>query len=112
MSTSSAPDFAGLLGDLLPDLSLGGVLGFATALALKTIGKIALVVVGLLFIAIQVLASYDILSVDWLRVQAISEPWLKQSGELLSEWVNRVLLGNLPFAGAFTAGFVLGLRRG
>jgi uncharacterized membrane protein (Fun14 family) len=98
------------LRPLLPDLSVGAVLGFATGLALKKLGRVALVALGLLFISVQVLAYFELLTVNWPRIQALSEPLLREGGELGGAWLGRVLTANLPFAGAFTAGLLVGLR--
>ncbi len=109
----AAPAATGLmdaLGPVLPDLSVGALLGFATGLALKWIGRVVLIVVGVLFIAIQVMAYFDLVSVNWLKLQALTEPWLRQGGEQGAQWMGRVLTANLPFAGAFTAGLLIGLR--
>ncbi|MFB9992801.1 FUN14 domain-containing protein [Deinococcus oregonensis] len=100
----------GLLTSLLPDLSVGAVLGFATGYALKKLGRIVLLLVGLLFIALQVLSWFDLITVHWTRVQALSEPWLRQGGEQGVAWLSRLLTANLPFAGAFTAALLVGLR--
>lgn len=94
----------------LPDLSVGALLGFATGLALRKVGRLALVALGLLFVAVQLLASLDLLSVNWPRVQALADPLLRQGGEAALTWLGRVLTANLPFAGAFAAGLLLGLR--
>ncbi len=96
---------------MLPDLSLGAVLGFATGVAVKFVGRIVLVVVGLLFIAIQLLAWAGIVTVDWLKLQALTEPWFQQGSESALPWFTRMLTSHLPFAGAFTAGLLLGLRK-
>ncbi|GGR59612.1 hypothetical protein GCM10008959_21740 [Deinococcus seoulensis] len=102
------------LGDalhaLLPDLSVGAVLGFATGVAIRYVGRVALIVLGVLFITLQLLAYFELISVNWLRVQAITEPWLRQGSEQGGAWLTRLLTANLPFAGAFTAGLLLGLR--
>ncbi|MCP2013807.1 putative membrane protein (Fun14 family) [Deinococcus sp. HSC-46F16] len=98
------------LRSVLPDLSVGALLGFATGLALRKVGRLALIALGLLFVAVQLLASWDLLSVNWPRVQALAEPVLRQGGEAGAAWLGRVLTANLPFAGAYTAGLVLGLR--
>ncbi|MDV6375878.1 FUN14 domain-containing protein [Deinococcus arenicola] len=115
MTTSPIPDpttpgFLDALRPLLPDLSVGALLGFATAFALKAVGRIVLIVVGLLFIALQLLSYFDLISINWLHLQAVAEPALRQGGDQGAAWLQRVLLANLPFAGAFTAGFLLGLR--
>ncbi|GMA14582.1 hypothetical protein E5F05_10200 [Deinococcus metallilatus] len=108
--TFSTAPITDALRPLLPDLSVGALLGFATGLALKKVGRVALIALGLLFIAVQLLASFDLLTVNWPRVQALTDPWLRQGGELGGAWLARVLTANLPFAGAFTAGLLVGLR--
>lgn len=95
---------------LLPDLSVGALLGFATGLALKRIGRLVLIALGLLFITVQVLAYFGLLTVNWPRVQALADPLLRGGGEPAAAWLGRVLTANLPFAGAYTAGLLVGLR--
>lgn len=107
---SRTPGLLDGLRPLLPELSVGALLGFATALAVKAVGRIVLIVVGLLFIALQLLSYFDVITVNWLHLQAVAEPALRQGSEQGAAWFQRVLLANLPFAGAFTAGFLLGLR--
>ena len=94
----------------LPDLSVGAVLGFATGVAIRAVGRVVLVVVGVLFISLQLLAYFELVSINWLRLQALTEPWLRQGSEQGAQWLGRVLTANLPFAGAFAAGLALGLR--
>ncbi|MBZ9752927.1 FUN14 domain-containing protein [Deinococcus sp. HMF7604] len=101
---------ADALRPLLPDLSVGALLGFATGVALRHIGRAALIVLGTLVLVLQLLAYFDLISVNWLRVQALTEPWLRQGQEQGGAWLMRVLTANLPFAGAFTGGLLLGLR--
>ncbi|ABF45815.1 FUN14 domain protein [Deinococcus geothermalis DSM 11300] len=98
------------LRPLLPDLSVGALLGFASGLALRKVGRVALIALGLLFITLQVLAAFDLVTVNWPRVQALADPWLRQGGTLGGAWLGRVLTANLPFVGAFTTGLLVGLR--
>ncbi|WP_309572555.1 FUN14 domain-containing protein [Deinococcus sp.] len=98
------------LRPILPDLSVGALLGFATGVALRHVGRVVLIVVGVLFIALQLLAYFDLISINWLKLQALTEPWLRQGGEQGASWLRRVLTANLPFAGAYTAGLLVGLR--
>ena len=98
------------LQNLLPDLGLGGLLGVAAGYAVRVVGRVALLVVGLAFILVQLLAHFGIVTVDWLQLQTLTEPWFRQSREGLGEWFSRVFLANLPFAGSFAVGFLLGLR--
>ncbi|AFZ67376.1 FUN14 domain-containing protein [Deinococcus peraridilitoris] len=103
----SVPD---LLRPLLPDLSIGGVLGFCAGFAIKKVGRVMIFALGALFVIVQLLAYFGFLSVNWGRVQLIAEPWLKEGAQQGSAWLLDVLRANLPFGGAFVAGLMLGLR--
>ena len=94
-------------------LSFGGIAGFATGFAIKKIGRVLAVTLGLIFIVVQVLASMGYISVDWTRIQKDVEPILGQD-RLKGIWeaLVSVLTNNLPFAGAFVAGLLIGLRAG
>lgn len=98
---------------LASQLGVGLVAGFAVGYALKKVGKIVAVAVGLVFVVIQVLAWQGFLSVDWGEVQARVDPLL-EAPALERGWRSLVdvLTYNLAFAGAFVPGLVLGLRRG
>ena len=101
------------LAPYLGQISFGGLAGFATGYALKKIGRVALVIFGLLFIALQALAYFKVIQIDWLRIQSYADPLLKR--ESLEGFFNslvKILTNNLPFAGAFIPGFLLGLRFG
>jgi uncharacterized membrane protein (Fun14 family) len=94
-------------------LSFGGIAGFATGFAIKKIGRILAVTLGLIFIVVQVLASLGYISVDWTRIQKDVEPMLGQDRiKGLWDGLVAVLTTNLPFAGAFVAGLLIGLRTG
>jgi uncharacterized membrane protein (Fun14 family) len=71
----------------LGQISFGGIAGFAVGLALRKIGRIALVIFGLLFITLQVL----------------QKTW--------NDFVG-ILTNNVPFGAAFIPGLLLGLRFG
>lgn len=95
---------------LLPQLSIGFLLGMAAGYAVKVIGKLALLLVGVLFIGTQVLASQGVVTVDWLKLEAVTDPWLAQGGKPFLDWLGGILQHDLPFAGAFGGGVLLGLR--
>ncbi len=99
-----------LLASLLPALSLGGVLGFSAGYAVKRVGRLVIFVVGALFVLVQLLAYWGVLSVNWGEVQTATEPLLQDGARQGSAWLWRVLTANLPFGAAFTAGVALGLR--
>ena len=94
-------------------LGFGLVAGFAVGYALKKVGKVVAVLVGLLFVAVQLLASQGFLTVHWGEVQARVDPWF-ETETLDGAWRSLVgvLTHNLTFAGAFVPGLVVGLRRG
>ncbi|MBZ1407879.1 FUN14 domain-containing protein, partial [Escherichia coli] len=71
----------------LPDLSpylgqvtFGGLAGYAVGYALKKVGRFLAIALGLLFIAVQLLAQAGYIQVDWTRIQKDVEPLLKQPG--------------------------------
>lgn len=105
-------DIGSIITGMLPDLSFGAIVGLGTGMAFKFIGKIALITVGLIYILLQFLAWSEVINIDWIKIQAISDPWLKRGSEEGGNWLMRVLTHNVPFAGAFIGGFLLGLRRG
>ncbi|MER3553761.1 MAG: hypothetical protein C4331_05275 [Meiothermus sp.] len=94
-------------------ITFGGVAGFATGYAIKTVGRWVAIFLGIIFVVVQVLASLGYLSVDWTRVQRDVEPYFRTES-LQGIWKSLVALltNNLPFGGAFVAGLLLGLRRG
>ena len=114
MSLSSPPPVGHGLPDLLlsilPGLSVGAILGFCAGYAIRKIGRMTALIVGLLFLALQIMAWQGLLTVHWPRIQALAEPWLHQGGEQLSNWGLRILQTNLPFGGGFVAALLLGLR--
>jgi len=97
----------------LQQIAFGGVAGFIAGYALKKVGKFVALALGLLFVAIQLLAWSGFVSVDWGAVQSQIDPLLEASA-LERAWrgVLRVLTYNIPFAAAFVPAMVLGLKRG
>ncbi len=80
---------------------------------MKKIGKIALFVFGTMFIMLQVLAYMGVIEINWLRIQQFAEPALKTPAlENALNGLMGVLTNNLPFAGSFVPGFLLGLKFG
>ena len=97
----------------LQQLSFGALAGFAAGYALKKLGKVAAIVLGLLFIALQVLAYYGFVTIDWLEVQNRVNPLLEsESLNRLWQALVNVLTYNITFAAAFVPGLIVGLKRG
>lgn len=112
MTQQASGDFGSILTGMLPDLSVGAILGFGTGMAVKFVGKAALIIIGLIYIVLQFLAWSEVINIDWIKIQSISEPLIKQGSEEGPNWLMRILTHNVPFGGAFIGGFLLGLRRG
>jgi uncharacterized membrane protein (Fun14 family) len=101
------------LAPYLQQLSFGGIAGFAAGYALKKLGKLVALGVGLLFIALQLLAYYGFISVDWGVVQSQVDPLLEpESLNRMWDGLVALLTYNITFALAFVPGLIFGLRRG
>ena len=103
-------NFLDALLPMLPNLSLGAILGFCAGYALKKMGRFALLLMGLLFIAVQILASQGFVTVHWPRIEAAATPWLARGGQAAGAWGLNIIQTNLPFGAAFAAALLLGLR--
>lgn len=111
--TASGSDF---LAQLPPEfnfavttLGFGGIAGWCVGFTLKKFAKIAALVVGIIFMAIQYLAYNHYVTVDWEKIkQTVPESGMQQVWTGLMS----IFTYNLPFAGAFAAGLLLGFRRG
>ncbi|WP_448566179.1 FUN14 domain-containing protein [Thermus sp.] len=103
------PDLTPYLGQM----TFGGLAGYAVGYALKKVGRALAIVLGLLFIALQLLAQAGYVQVDWTRIQRDVEPFLQQPGlQGLWERLLSTLTHNLPFGASFVGGLLLGLRAG
>ena len=94
-------------------ITFGGLAGFVAGYALKKVGKVTALVLGLFFIGLQLMAYYGLVEINWTRIQASVEPLLGEE-QLRTLWQRLldVLTYNAPFAGGFTTGLVLGLKKG
>ncbi len=101
------------LAPYLQQLSFGAIAGFAAGYALKKVGKLIAIALGLLFVALQLLAYFGFVTVNWQQVQADVSP-LVGSDSLSHLWQGLlgVLTYNLAAAAAFIPALVFGLRRG
>lgn len=97
----------------LQQLTFGAVAGFMVGYALKKVGKVVAIAIGLVFVLIQVLAYYGFVSVNWGEVQERFDPLLEASS-LNRAWKGLVslLTYNVTFAAAFVPALVIGLKRG
>ncbi len=96
---------------ILSTLGVGGVLGFLAGMACKTLGRLAGCALGVVFILMQLLAYYGFAEWHWNRIAEFITGPAATAAEVATQRLWKILTYNLPFAGGFTAGFYLGLRR-
>jgi uncharacterized membrane protein (Fun14 family) len=87
---------------------VGGVVGFAA----KKVAKLLAVLIGIELALFKFLESREILSVDWERLTA---GLVKTSRDATAgappDWV-MTILSTLSISGGFTAGFLVGFKKG
>jgi len=99
------------LSVILSTLGVGGLLGYFTGTAVKTMSRLLGCLLGILFILMQLLAYYGFAEWNW---GLISE-WIMGPGASAADaattklWT--ILTYNLPFTGGFATGFYIGFRR-
>ena len=101
------------LGAVLPFLTEGALamlLGLALGVATRSLAKIFVVLIVLAFVAVQILAYKQILTVDWGAFAG----WLRDAVLNVSESasVGEVVKHKLPSVAALLIGYLLGLKRG
>jgi uncharacterized membrane protein (Fun14 family) len=109
---SGAP--AGGLEAALPmvtEASFFGLIGFALGYLSRKIFKVALIGIALFFLGLQGLVHFEVIQpVDWpLAVQKVNDFILNlKQNQTFTQWITE----RVPTAGALTAGYLLGLKRG
>lgn len=97
----------------LADLGFGGAIGVAAGYAAKKATRLTLLMLGALFIIVQLLAYVDLIQIRWDVVESFfRDIWFDAEGSDLGERAWMMLTSNLPFGGAFVAGFLVGFRMG
>ncbi len=106
-------DLSDLFGGQGAALGFGGVAGAIVGYTAKKVTKLLALLLGLVFILIQVLVYQGFITVDWGAVQKTAEGvWVDPAGTTLADRAWAILTGNLPFGGGFIAGFALGFKLG
>jgi uncharacterized membrane protein (Fun14 family) len=103
-------------------LTFGGIMGFCSGVMMKKVGKVVIVLTGGVFAMFQAAANAGYIDVKWDKVKHDFEGVLDLNGDnkldasdvkLGLNKVTTVLTNNMATtAGGFTAGFLLGLRKG
>ncbi len=96
---------------LVGALGFGGLAGLVVGFVLKKLAKLLAVLLGLLFVLLQVLAYYKFIHVDWQAITAAASP-TAGAAEATAGKLKEILVYNLPFAGGFGLGFLIGFKRG
>ena len=106
----------GAISGLSQPLSFGLVSGFCSGYFAKKVGRAAVIGTGLVFAIFQVSAQAGYLTVHWLKIE---NDWKKFTGmkpgdpqvsvdEAAKWFTNKTGIAS----GAFTAGFILGIKKG
>lgn len=106
-------DLTDLLSGSAGSLGFGGLAGVVVGYASKKLTKLAAILLAILFILVQVLAYQGWIHVEWTAVEeSAKHVWIDDSGITLADRAWHILTANLPFGGAFVAGFALGFKLG
>ena len=107
-------DLTQLFGDLpVGSLGFGGFAGLVVGYAAKKIAKLTAILLGVLFILIQVLAYNGFITVNWGAVEHSAQGvWATPEGQTLADRAWQIISANLPFGAAFVTGFALGFKLG
>lgn len=95
-------------------VGLGALLGLAIGFTFKKAFKIALIFIGVLVLALIAMQSYDLVSINWPRIEEMYYGIVDHPEGLLGvakDWAIG-FQDHLPVAGSFLVGFLVGLRLG
>ncbi|PNH09866.1 hypothetical protein TSOC_003466 [Tetrabaena socialis] len=108
-----------LCGPVLTNLGFSGCVGAVAGYALKTVGKVLALAVGLLFLLVQGLANSGFITVNWTHVHGTVMDVLDVNKDgkvdhndfkpIVNEGLAALATG-VPSIGGFLAGFMLALR--
>jgi uncharacterized membrane protein (Fun14 family) len=106
---------------LVGNVTFGTLMGYCSGTAMKKVGRLLSVVVGVAFISLQVAASFGFIQVDWNKINVgfVSKADATGDGKIDVEdakiyWkrLKELLTKRVPAAGGFSFGFLYGVRYG
>lgn len=101
--------FAGTAGTV----GFGSVAGLIVGYTAKKATKLAALILGAIFIVLQLLVYFGVVEVRWEIVQTTAETvWQDAEGVTLADRAWDMLTANLPFGAGFAAGFAIGFKLG
>ena len=92
------------------DISFGLIAGFAVGYTLKKFSKIAALLLGIVFIAVQWLSYKGYISINWHLLEKNFQETI-HSVNSNSGFFN-YLVNSLPFASGFGVGMLIGFKKG
>ncbi|KAG0322611.1 FUN14 domain-containing protein 1 [Dissophora globulifera] len=124
--TPPNPDPAKIPGNKEPliksqELTFGTAMGLCSGYLLKKLGKMFVLVAGLGFVSLQLLANSGYISVNWMKVESKFKEQLDldKDGQVTVKdakygfnWIIDVLTRNFQFRSTFAGGFYVGFRYG
>ena len=99
------------LSVILSTLGVGGLFGWFTGTAVKTVSRLLGCLLGILFILMQLLAYYGFVEWHWDAISNFIMGPAATAADAASAKLWTILTYNLPFTGGFASGFYIGLRR-
>ena len=106
------PDIDSLMGPLA-GLGFGGLTGAVVGFTAKKFTKFIAIILGLVFIALQLMVHQGWIEIDWGAVQTTTEQAVGNGrGRSMAERGWDILTTNLPWGSGFVAGFLIGFKMG
>jgi uncharacterized membrane protein (Fun14 family) len=101
---------AGKAMPFISEAAFFGVIGFAVGYASRKIVKLGLILLALLFVAVQSLSYAGVIQVDWQRGLDLLNRFVLniQEGQSAGE----ILKNRIPTAATLMAGYLIGFRKG
>lgn len=107
--------------DSFGQIGFGGAMGYCSGMAFRRVGKFFGLVIGVGFMGLQTAKSMGYVDVNWQKIRDDAIKPLdtnkdgKVDGKDVEVWWKKsqsIFKDSVPEAGGFSAGFLLGARRG
>lgn len=100
-----------LFSSLFAQIGFGGVIGFVVGYACKILLKVFVIMIGLFFLILLYLSYAGFIEINYEKVLSFTQG-VFNSITLSEINLPTFLIANIPFAGSFVVGFILGLKVG
>jgi uncharacterized membrane protein (Fun14 family) len=99
-----------IITPLLTQLGVGGIAGLCVGYALKKMGKLLAILLGIAFLFLELLAYKGIININYSALEDWAKGMIGQAGAF--EGVLTAIIANLPFSASFLVGFTIGFKMG